>query len=182
MVWSLGREDLEKWMATHSSILAWRILWTEEPGGLQSMGLQRVEQDWVTNKFLIKILFSKAPWVSITSMGWYYLFEIQLGSFISICVSFCVCHLIAFVQLVYRSFSFSSFFNKNLPTQNLPAKFIYILELWNSFEFSLIASYPVASHFPGFCFLLSDFITSTVLSQTFQLNIFPIYFECNLKN
>ena len=39
----LGREDpLEEEMATHSSILAWRILWSEEPGGLQSMGLQRV--------------------------------------------------------------------------------------------------------------------------------------------
>ena len=38
---SLGREDpLEKGMATHSSILAWRMPWTEEPGGLQSMGLQ----------------------------------------------------------------------------------------------------------------------------------------------
>jgi len=42
-VWSLGGEDpLEKGMATHSSILAWRIPWTEDPGGLQSMGLQRV--------------------------------------------------------------------------------------------------------------------------------------------
>ena len=40
---SLGWEDaLEKGMATHSSALAWRISWTEEPGGLQSMGLQRV--------------------------------------------------------------------------------------------------------------------------------------------
>ena len=40
---SLGREDiLEKGMSTHSNILAWRILWTEEPGELQSMGLQRV--------------------------------------------------------------------------------------------------------------------------------------------
>ena len=40
---SLGWEDpLEKEMATHSSILAWKISWTEEPGGLQSMGLQRV--------------------------------------------------------------------------------------------------------------------------------------------
>ena len=40
---SLGREDpLEKEMATHSSILAWRIPWTEEPGGLQSTGWQRV--------------------------------------------------------------------------------------------------------------------------------------------
>ena len=38
-----GQEDsLEKGMATHSSVLAWRISWTEKPGGLQSMGLQRV--------------------------------------------------------------------------------------------------------------------------------------------
>ena len=45
-VQSLGCEDtLEKGMATHSSILAWRIPWTEEPGGLQSMGLQRVGYD-----------------------------------------------------------------------------------------------------------------------------------------
>ena len=45
----LGREDpLEKEMAIHSSILAWRIPWTEEPGGLQSMVLQRVGHDWVT--------------------------------------------------------------------------------------------------------------------------------------
>ena len=35
-------------MATHSSILAWKIPWTEEPGGLQSMGLQRVGQDWAS--------------------------------------------------------------------------------------------------------------------------------------
>ena len=42
-VQSLGWEDpLEKGMATHSSILAWRIPWTEEPGGLQSMGSQRI--------------------------------------------------------------------------------------------------------------------------------------------
>ena len=43
VVQSLGREDpLEEDMAAHSSILAWRIPWTEEPGGLQSMGSQRV--------------------------------------------------------------------------------------------------------------------------------------------
>ena len=45
-VGDLGWEDLlEKEMATHSSILAWRIPWTEEPGGLQSTGLQRVGHD-----------------------------------------------------------------------------------------------------------------------------------------
>ena len=45
-VQSPGQEDpQEKGMATHASILAWRIPWTEEPGGLQSMVLQRVRQD-----------------------------------------------------------------------------------------------------------------------------------------
>ena len=45
-VQSLGREDLlEKEIATHSSILAWKIPWMEEPGELQSMGLQRVGHD-----------------------------------------------------------------------------------------------------------------------------------------
>ena len=48
-VWSLGREDpLEEEMATHCSILSWRIPWTEEPGGLQSMVSQRVRHDWAT--------------------------------------------------------------------------------------------------------------------------------------
>ena len=46
IVRSLDREDpLEEEMATHSSILTWRIPWTEEPGQLQSMGLQRVRHD-----------------------------------------------------------------------------------------------------------------------------------------
>ena len=49
-VQSLGWEDpLEKEMAIHSSILAWRIPWTKEPGGLQSTGSQKVGQDWVTS-------------------------------------------------------------------------------------------------------------------------------------
>ena len=48
-VWPLGWEDpLEEGMATHSSIPAWRIPWTEEPGGLQSMGSQRVGRDLET--------------------------------------------------------------------------------------------------------------------------------------
>ena len=46
LVRSLGREDpLEEGMTTHSIILAWRLLWTEEPGGLQSIGLHRVGHD-----------------------------------------------------------------------------------------------------------------------------------------
>ena len=45
-----GRDPLEEGMATYSSILAWRILWTEESGGLQSRGLQRVRHDLVTKQ------------------------------------------------------------------------------------------------------------------------------------
>ena len=44
---------LEKGMANHSSILAWRIPWTEEPGGLQSTGSRRDGQDWETNIHII---------------------------------------------------------------------------------------------------------------------------------
>ena len=48
--WFLGQDDpLEKGMATHSSVFAWRIQWTEESGRLQSTGLQRVWHDWATN-------------------------------------------------------------------------------------------------------------------------------------
>ena len=51
---SLGWEDpLEKETANPSSIIAWRILWTEEPGGLQSLGSQRVRHDWRTNTFTL---------------------------------------------------------------------------------------------------------------------------------
>ena len=53
-VQSLGQEVLlEKEMATHSSILAWRIPWTEEPGGLQSIGSQRVRHNWPLTLFFL---------------------------------------------------------------------------------------------------------------------------------
>ena len=62
---SLGREDpLEKEMATPSSILAWRIPWTEEPGRLQSTGLQRVRRDWATSPSPSPML---PQWSSLTS-------------------------------------------------------------------------------------------------------------------
>ena len=52
MVGSLGLKDyLEKRMAIYSTIFAWRIPWTEEPGGLQSIGSQRVGQDWAIKTF-----------------------------------------------------------------------------------------------------------------------------------
>ena len=58
-VWSLGWADpLEKGMATHSSSLAWRIPWTEEPGGLQSMGSQSIEY----NRGTFTHILISSPW------------------------------------------------------------------------------------------------------------------------
>ena len=59
-VQSVGREDpLEKEMATHSGTLAWKIPWTEEPGRLQSMGLQTVRHAWVTPLSLFPVIKRK---------------------------------------------------------------------------------------------------------------------------
>ena len=60
-VWALGQEDtLEKKMVTHSSILAWRIPWTEEPGGLQSMGLQ--ESDTTEHVHTVLLTLTRHLW------------------------------------------------------------------------------------------------------------------------
>ena len=59
----LGWEDpLEKEMATHSNILAWRIPWTEEPGGLQLMGSQRVRHDCATEHGCWCLIKGFPPW------------------------------------------------------------------------------------------------------------------------
>ena len=73
-VWTLSQEDLlEKEMATHSSILAWEISWTEEPGGLQSMGSQRVGHDWATHylsiswpKLCLNVLFTGGQFMPLS--------------------------------------------------------------------------------------------------------------------
>ena len=68
-VLSLGQEvPLEKEMATHSSIPAWKIPWTEEPGGLQSMGSQKVGHDWA-------IYYAKLP---ENVIGWYQIDVVKL--------------------------------------------------------------------------------------------------------
>ena len=68
-IWPLGQEyPLEKGMATHSSILAWRIPWTEEPGGPQSMGWQTVGHNWATNTYLksiTEVLKNASSFVSV---------------------------------------------------------------------------------------------------------------------
>ena len=64
-VWSLGRDDpLEKGMATHSCILAWRIPWTEESGGLQSRGLKEPDMTEPTRTFTLRITgINKFSWI-----------------------------------------------------------------------------------------------------------------------
>ena len=92
-LWSLGREDsLEKGMATHSSILAWRIPWRKEPGRLQSMGSQKTGHDWVTNThFRSKDVFT----CCFCHRNWYYKNRCKRG-FLSSWKSYCA-HL--FLQL-----------------------------------------------------------------------------------
>ena len=59
-VWSLGGEEpVEKEMAIHSSTIAWKIAWTEEPGRLQSLGSQRVRHDWATSLSLSRLYQDK---------------------------------------------------------------------------------------------------------------------------
>ena len=53
-LWGAIKAVFKKEMATHSSTLAWKISWTQEPGGLQSMGSRRVRHDWTTNTYLLK--------------------------------------------------------------------------------------------------------------------------------
>ena len=70
-VWSLDHEDplrREKKMAAHSSILAWRALWTEEPSGLQSMESQRVGHDWATNSFTFYLAYMGLKFITIASL------------------------------------------------------------------------------------------------------------------
>ena len=74
-VWSLGQEEpLEKEMATDSSILAWKIPWTEDPGRLQSMGSQRVRHNWATSLSLYLLtqhLYWASSLLSILLFIWY---------------------------------------------------------------------------------------------------------------
>ena len=87
-VWSLGWEDpLEAGMTTHSNILAWRIPWTEQPGGLQSTGSQTVRHNWSDFECTIFWISSKVFLSSISWILWLILFlhgqEDQSHSYVS---------------------------------------------------------------------------------------------------
>ena len=80
---SLGQEDpLEEGMATHSSILAWRIPWTEEPGGLQSVGSQRVGHNWSNITYRHICCLDKALSVNNAGLIFFFLncFHSKMGS------------------------------------------------------------------------------------------------------
>ena len=61
-VWKRLGKDLEKAMAPHSRTLAWKIPWTEEPGGLQSMGSRRVRHNWATSLSLFTFMYWRRKW------------------------------------------------------------------------------------------------------------------------
>ena len=120
---SLGQEDpLKKEMATLSSFLAWRISQTEEPGGLQSMGLQTLGHDWVTNtqthhfiydspykhkKRAAYVLESHVKKFSKNSFKLYAFFDFPINLFFS--NSYQVLHLNVFKSIIrYISFLFHS--------------------------------------------------------------------------
>ena len=80
-VQSLGWEDsLEKGMATHSSILAGRIPWTEEPGRLQSTGSQRVGHDWATFTFISQVESLKVGALDVVSKPFHLREKLKVGS------------------------------------------------------------------------------------------------------
>ena len=91
-VQSLGQEDpLEKEMATYSSILAWRMPWMEEPGGLHAMGSQRVRHDWATSLTWLWSPQRKFPWLLYLNKFPFIIFYLNSPSlfFISSTVTCC---------------------------------------------------------------------------------------------
>ena len=117
-VQSLGREDPLEWeMATHSSILAWRIPWTAEPQGLQSMGLQRVRHDCFSdfctkyhNEYILKCYFS------LNIFGSYmYLCRVLAHSFSKLFISFFL-HFWAFLMSSVPYYSVPQYSDTNITT------------------------------------------------------------------
>ena len=97
---------LEKGMAIYSSIVAWRAQWTGEPGGLQSMGSQRVGHDWATNTFTLQMYILQAFLGNIT-IWWvfslYIKYPFQRASHLSLLSHFSPWSIIQFWHyLIYR--------------------------------------------------------------------------------
>ena len=70
ILWKQLSFRMEKVMATHSSTLAWKIPWVEEPGRLQSVGLRRVGHDWVTSLSLFTFMHRRRKWQPTCVLAW----------------------------------------------------------------------------------------------------------------
>ena len=122
-VWCLGAEDpLEKEMATHSTLLAWEMPWTEEPGGLQSMGLQREGHNWATKQeqqTFMKSMNHSLPWnpwnVFHHSLYWMKHIKHRYIIYIYMCVCVCVC-----VCVIWRNQVFLGKWLNSFPCSFLP--------------------------------------------------------------
>ena len=102
---SLGREDpLEKGMKTHSNILAWEIPWREEPGGLQSMGSQRVRHNWVTNTHTS--VWTHMSFNLYTYLCTYIQINIEKDTDVCLCVRVCI----SLFTIAVSTFDISSWF------------------------------------------------------------------------
>ena len=104
---SLGQEDpLVKGMASHSSILGWRIPWTEEPGRLQSVGSHRVGRDWATNTKTMEIIVevpqkmkNQLAYDPVTPLLGLYTKEIKTGCQRAICTLMFMSALIVIAKI-----------------------------------------------------------------------------------
>ena len=120
---TLGWEDpLEKEMATHSSILAWRIPWTEEPGGLQSTGLQRVGHDWATSRHF-NLLESQCYYFQSTVLLTLFL------SFTFCFANFFISVLFKYIFVLPLLFSFSMFIFISLVDRKVFLKLVLRISL-----------------------------------------------------
>ena len=135
-VWSLGWEDpLEKEMATHSSTLAWKIPWVEEPGTLQSMVPQRVRHDWATSLSLHTVYMFVHVCVCVVygSLNVYSrsYYKGRFTLFISLlkAILFCPCLWWWYMILVINSVFWDSS-NRILVVQRFP----WFYSLWNCVE------------------------------------------------
>ena len=104
-------------MATYSSILAWGVQWTEKPGGLQSMGLQRVRHDWATDTFTSLLKQSRSYLLAIYCLSRFYVF-----SFIFLWFSLGWTFLLVVHSDVYLKYDWSL----NNASLNFVGSFIYI--------------------------------------------------------
>ena len=112
-VWFLGWEDpLEKGMGTYYNIFVWKIPWSEEPGRLQSMELQRDRQDWATNTFTFcrcsqySILYYSGSIIYVQCM--YNYGEIYIDVYMYVCVCVCVYIIHPSRASLFHPWSYSS--------------------------------------------------------------------------